>query len=319
MRTGGRRPAVVDDLDSQDGVSEENMRVRITVDCFSGRDNPSVELEGDEAEAMLKKIKLGRAADAASVKPVRHRLGYRGVIVEQLEFRGDRLPRRFLVSAGRLFADGTVAHLDEPGVEASLVSADVLASRFKLGRPIAERIAADARGALVPGPATLLPPPWHPPKVVVVQHENQAPVFEAEWWNDASARQHGNNCYNYGCDYRTDSFAQPGRASGRMYPEITSAAVKAGAVFDDLLDTPAADNKFPATGHLVALVIAPGLDFHWYRKDMNGRWSHKPGGTAATKLDNAGVEIFDPRTANRGFYTEFATFMNVKHGHVRLR
>ena len=295
------------------------MRVRIVVDCFSGRENPSIVLEGSDADAALDRIKVGRAVDAAQATPARHRLGYRGVIVERLDGDGHRLPRRFLLSADRLFSDGAALHLEEPGFEQRLVRAETLVSRFEVDRPTAELIAEDAQRALAPGPGSLVPPPWKPPKIGVVQHENQAPVFEPGWWNDGAGRQSGNNCYNYSCDYRTDTFAQPGRASGHMYPEVSSAAVRAGAVSDDLADTPDADNKFPAAGHLVALVIAPGIDFHWYRKDMAGKWSHKPGGTAATNLDNGGAEITDPRTANRGFYTEFATFMNVRHGHVRIR
>jgi hypothetical protein len=267
---------------------------------------------------VLDKIKLGHGVDPAHAQPARHRLGYRGIIVEHLDGAGTRLPHRFLISADRVFADRTAVHLDEPGVEHALVSEDSLIKRFKLDHHTASLIKTDAEAALKPGLGTLLPPPWHIPPIIVVQHENQAPIFEPTWWNDGSTRQFGNNCYNYGCDYRSDSFAQPGRATGHMYTEITSAAVKAGAVSDALIDTPAANNHFPATGHLVALVIAQGFDFHWYRKDMTGKWSHKPGGTAATNLDNSGVAITDPRTANRGVYTQFATFMNVKHGHIKL-
>lgn len=295
------------------------MKIRLTIDCFSGRENPTIELEDKDAEQVLEQIKVGRSLDAAHATPARHRLGYRGVIIEQLAGAGTRLPSRFLLSADRIFSDKTTAHLDQPGLEEKLVTPDSLVNRFKVDRGTATWISKDAEAALKPGPGTLLPLPWKLPPIIVLQHENQAPIFEPSWWNDGSTRQHGNNCYNYSCDYRSESFAQPGRASGHMYPEITAAAVKAGAVSDDLIDMPAANNKFPATGHLVALVIAPGYDFHWYRKDMGGKWSHKPGGTAATNIDNAGVEIPDPRTANRGPYTEFATFMNVKHGHIRLK
>ncbi len=92
-----------------------------------------------------------------------------------------------------------------------------------------------------------------------------------------------------------------------------------GAVSDCLIDSPTANNKCPKTGHLVALVIAPNWDFHWYRKGPNGYWSHKPGGTQATNLDNSGNLIPDPRTADRGPYTQFCTFMTVKHGHIKIK
>jgi len=69
----------------------------------------------------------------------------------------------------------------------------------------------------------------------------------------------------------------------------------------------------------VALVIAPGYDFHWYRMGHDCMWSHKPGGTPARNVDNAGHVIHDPRTANRGPYVNFCTFMIVHKGKVHIR
>jgi hypothetical protein len=63
--------------------------------------------------------------------------------------------------------------------------------------------------------------------------------------------------------------------------------------------------------YLVALVVAPGPgfnDFHWFRKQSGGFWGHKPGGTAARNVDNSGVLITDPQTANRGPYTQFCGY-----------
>ena len=51
-----------------------------------------------------------------------------------------------------------------------------------------------------------------------------------------------------------------------------------------------------------------GGDFHWYRLDSNGTWSHKPGQTGATVLDDAKRPIIDPRTADTGVY-KFVCFM----------
>jgi hypothetical protein len=100
---------------------------------------------------------------------------------------------------------------------------------------------------------------------------------------------------------------------------ISCASVLPGAEKDGLWNKPTANNKCPPLGHLVALVVAPGWDFHWYRKGPNGYWSHKPGGTAVTNLDNSGITIKDPRTANRGPYTNFCTFMVTVHGHFKLK
>src|SRR5713226_4586825 len=109
----------------------------------------------------------------------------------------------------------------------------------------------------------------------------------------------------------TDNFAQPGMASGVSH-NTTCPTVIPAAVADGLINAPNAHNRCPAEGHLVALVMAPGYDYHWYRKGRNGYWTHKVGGSPATNLDNNSNLIPDPRTAARGVYTQFCTFMVVE-------
>ena len=118
----------------------------------------------------------------------------------------------------------------------------------------------------------------------------------------------------------------PGRrfgfAAGQQYASVLCSDVIPAAVLDGLIDNPNADNKCPKEGHLVALVSAPPPgwhDYHWYRKGRNGRWTHKPGPGAATNLDNSANLISDPRTADRGLYVDFCTFMTVMHGHTKIR
>lgn len=47
------------------------------------------------------------------------------------------------------------------------------------------------------------------------------------------------------------------------------------------------------------------------RNDAHGTplWSHKPGRTTVTDLDNARQPITNPRTADRHMYTEFVGYM----------
>ncbi|MEQ8214119.1 MAG: hypothetical protein ABRQ35_09505, partial [Smithellaceae bacterium] len=40
------------------------------------------------------------------------------------------------------------------------------------------------------------------------------PPYSPAFWNDGGTVQLNNNCYNYGNNKRTDTFAQPGRRSG---------------------------------------------------------------------------------------------------------
>lgn len=132
------------------------------------------------------------------------------------------------------------------------------------------------------------------------------PPYSPAFWNDAGTIQYNNNCYNYGNNKRTDTFAQPGKAAGAMYTQLTCASVYQAAVADGL--DPLRSGNCANNMDKVALVVAPGWDYHWYRLDSGGMWSHKPGKTQATNVDNSGKPISNPETANRGPYTDFCGY-----------
>lgn len=71
----------------------------------------------------------------------------------------------------------------------------------------------------------------------------------------------------------------------------------------------------PAGTYKVALVItdinAERSDYHWYRQDADGFWSHKPGTTPVIRTDSSGRRIADPSTADRGNYTIFVGYYAV--------
>jgi hypothetical protein len=71
-----------------------------------------------------------------------------------------------------------------------------------------------------------------------------------------------------------------------------------GAKADGLLES--IEKRCPGCTHIVALVIDPDYpDYHWYRLDNNGMWSHKPGGTNARNTDASNNPISNPETADR--------------------
>jgi len=145
-----------------------------------------------------------------------------------------------------------------------------------------------------------------------------APPYNPGWWNNDATRLRSNNCYNYGCDYATNTFAQPGRGSGKIYASITCGEVGPAARRDGLVAVPNGDGN-PTDGHYAALVVGVNWDFHWCRKDRDGLWSHKPGNTPVINHDQSGNLITDPRKANRGRYTEFCGFYNVIPGKIRIQ
>ncbi|HYZ76002.1 MAG TPA: hypothetical protein VE596_01390 [Gaiellaceae bacterium] len=150
--------------------------------------------------------------------------------------------------------------------------------------------------------------------------ERCIPAYDPQNWADGI--QFTNNCYNYACAIRTDTWAQPGRATGHMYSfPIDCAGIDAAARSDGLrpLDCDRGCGCRDCC-YKVALAIAPGEvynDFNWYRLDRDGYWSHKPGWTV-TNLDNSGNPITDPRTADRGPYTVFCGCYCVCQGQVTI-
>lgn len=311
--------------------------VRVRVDIFSGLENPVVELEGKKAEEVLARLKPQRALSMAEVKPTPPipTLGYRGLIVEQVGARAARsLPKSFRVASGQLLGP-ELTHLPaDEDFESFVFGSRGIIRQAKLGKGFVEtakrvveesrevrgRLIANlsAKGAKKAGKKAGVA---KAAAAVVAPGCTCAPIYEPAWWNDGGQKQFNNNCYNYSTNYRTDTFAQPGRASGIFITPATCFCnfVKPAAVRDSLIDAPAANNRCPPTGHVVALVVAPQFDFHWYRKGTDGLWTHKVGPAPVTNLDNAGNIITDPRTADRGPYTDFCGFMVVMHGHIKLR
>lgn len=41
------------------------------------------------------------------------------------------------------------------------------------------------------------------------------------------------------------------------------------------------------------------MDYHFYRQDSDGYWSHKPGGDLVIDLDGDGRKVLDPKKCNR--------------------
>jgi hypothetical protein len=133
-----------------------------------------------------------------------------------------------------------------------------------------------------------------------------APVWESSKWNTYQNIQLDDNCYNYGNNQPTYTFAQPGKASGATAASMSVTAVRQAALNDGLTwvgwSFPGNTYTCPGAGTLVFMTVAPGVDYHWYRLDKaNGKWTHKPGGSPATDVDASGLAISNPLSANRNY------------------
>ena len=73
-----------------------------------------------------------------------------------------------------------------------------------------------------------------------------------------------------------------------------------------------ADHVAKPGNWVVALAYATdGSDYHWYRRNDDGTWSHKPGSTPIISWDASGNTITDPATCNRGIYDGFLGYYEV--------
>ncbi len=124
-------------------------------------------------------------------------------------------------------------------------------------------------------------------------------------WNDPN-HVHADNCYEYAKDKpgpqsdpnNRNSFKNPGDYSGNPITsmgQVNCTDITAKAKADGMKD-PGANNCCDDNYHLVYLVVDPGIDYHWYRKDSKPffmfwrkhRWSHKPGESPVTQKRKKG-------------------------------
>ena len=302
--------------------------LQITADVFSGRENPTWIITDDkEIRTILKEIAQNRSLAAEAAQPDAG-LGFRGVIVEPLT---DDLEKDFNLSSQLYIPAGATGALSSkrgelidrliallPQAQPGPASADALPLDQPLQEFLTEQFSIGSRETVPDSRA----------KGGAAESENgqadmgveagaaagpaatcfyELGVFNPNFWNDPNVRPR-NNCYNYASNKRTDTFAQPGRGSGRIYGALSCAEVSAAALRDGCHKryTCFPDSEKPR--YLVALVVAPGYDYHWYRLQSGGFWGHKPGSTAARNTDNAGRVITNPETCSRAPYTQFCGY-----------
>jgi hypothetical protein len=157
------------------------------------------------------------------------------------------------------------------------------------------------------------------------------PVYNPERYNQDPKVQDVHNCWDYGmnvvdpaqlnqcngspgCEPR---FHQPGGTKGlsKILQETRGRTCK---VVDYLMrqDVPELKRstfkaKCPTGKSKIALVVHPGEDYHFYRQDADGWWSHKDGANKVKRFDAEGQPIWNPKTAARD-YRPRGSFLNYK-------
>jgi hypothetical protein len=296
--------------------------LRVTVDLFSGRYNPTWIINNEKSETdLLSEIRKNKEIVNKPGTGFQG-LGYRGIIFEMFNDEAEsdfKLPATFSITNGNEKGHKKAVAIAARVIEemTKFTSIQLAEHAFTpLDKPLQKQLLESLRLYDKKRPK-IIPirklPPDRRIRVTVTDPECTDCKFEESrfnpgFWNDDSYVLWNNNCYNYSRDWKTNTFAQPGRASGHLYTALTCPAVSAAATSDGL--SPVCnclpESEYPR--RLMALVIAPGSDYHWYRKQIGGFWGHKPGHTVARNVDNSGNVVVDPRTADRGPYTDFCGF-----------
>jgi hypothetical protein len=283
---------------------KEAMMLEVVLDVYSGRPNPEWALSPSEERKLLDVINQITSPTLLKPPGVLPLLGYRGFRV-----------RGFPTSS----EEGLSLLIHNQIIDFGQTSPNRIADNRSLEEFLLETGKSELPAMLVTRiTKELSQPPVSPTELLRIPEGGNCPVSQAAdapaynpaVWNNNSATRQRNNCYNYANDQITNTFAQPGSAHGVFPTNIECVDYQQAAAADGLAACAGSNNPLRAEeGWYVALVIAPDEDFHWYRQDDNGCWSHKPGGAYATNLDNAGQLITDPPMCDRGMYTDFCTYM----------
>jgi hypothetical protein len=167
-----------------------------------------------------------------------------------------------------------------------------------------------------PSPA---PPASCPAALPPANPNGWEPRYAPEVWN-ADPERH--NCFAYalnetGNGARNLRTLQPGDFAGitprLAQPLYTCEEVHsrlmadARAIHPESIRAVAPDQACPAGTYRIALSVDPQRDFHFYRQDPDGSWSHKIGGDPAHRLQEG-----DPRCAAPRYsvyeYSQFCGF-----------
>ncbi|MBB4987090.1 hypothetical protein [Streptomyces nymphaeiformis] len=320
------------------------MALRITVDMFSGRSNPSREInDPDQIEELEER--LARNPDACGeVGSGYSGLGFDGLRVDFTEGSGTTgLPVSFELAGGGAkdsIASAELAHVLVETIPRDLSEGRGIAvgdSRYAEAmletthEEIRRNMRKQSPGGAYASPGVQqeadVPEEMKEQLRALADRTPTCGVDSEPWapyyWNDDTIRPL-NNCYAYGVAYRSDTFAYPGRKHGYEIPDTMLGFQVAVGLYKDGLTMfgypcqPPGNRRF-----LVALFTGvypqTGVrDFHFYRYRVEGFWSHKHAGNSARFVDESGFVIRDPGVCDRGIYNEsFGLFQS--HDSVTIR
>ena len=137
------------------------------------------------------------------------------------------------------------------------------------------------------------------------------PPFDPQKWNEDEEIQYNHNCYAYLLNTVAPTRSgkpQPGYFSG--FPPLSNNDYNCIEFYNRMKkDIPSLyltsfDEKCKSGFYKGFLALDPKIedqDYHFYRQDKSGKWSHKPGRLEAINYDASNKPILNPRKANRKY------------------
>jgi hypothetical protein len=172
---------------------------------------------------------------------------------------------------------------------------------------------------------------------------NERLLSSDDAYNKRWTRRESHNCYSYLLNLKSAEAeqlclkefkdlnycrrSQPGYAAGYPYLEkrdLTCPEVMKRTLADNPNIRPSSfQQQCGMDSYKGALVVAPGNDYHYYRLNDDGYWTHKPGYKPSTYYDASGKLITNPEQANRNYgrlnYSNFCGYFCVPRQSTRKR
>jgi len=154
-------------------------------------------------------------------------------------------------------------------------------------------------------------------------------------YNEDTYIRESHNCYSYLLNLKSEAAknlcikelkyneicrrSQPGYVAG--YPSLKvkdfncPEIVKRTLADNKSIKKSTFEKRCPADSYKGAVVVAPGRDYHYYRLNDEGYWTHKPGYKPSTAYDAKNNLITNPEKASRDYgslnYRDFCGYICV--------
>jgi hypothetical protein len=286
------------------------LRIRLSITLFNKR--KTCELANKNAVYILESLR--KAPDTRNSKrPFVCITGYNGMATYILEERFEDFPQDITIKHGIAY-DGNDKNICWPILNKNLETEQIAVFSGKFLNdgdkvlPVKHFYQASTinKQSLFADYSTDSSYSEHPANLI------PAPAYEPELWNNNINILVNNNCYTYALNikgFRRYCGKDPNRTSfGNIVKNCLADNLH---IVSTVTDT---DNK-----HLIALFASSPFssstktktDYHFFRRDANGEWSHKNGHCNVTNRDFSGRIIKDVMACDRGRFQYFIYLFNV--------